>query len=174
MLTGAAIVFFTYIGFDSVSTAAEECKNPQRDLPFGIIATLIICAVLYISVALVLTGIASWKTLNNAAPVANALKALGFNRIRGWVSVGAHRGHDLLAAGVPIRAGAHLVRHVARRTAAQSVLQESTREHKTPHVSTWIAGLVVGIPAGIFDIGYVRGPVEYRDAVRLHRGFGRA
>ena len=58
VLTGAAIVFFTYIGFDSVSTAAEECRNPQRDMPFGIITTLIICAVLYIAVALVLTGIA--------------------------------------------------------------------------------------------------------------------
>src|ERR1035441_485873 len=65
VLTGAAIVFFTYIGFDSVSTAAEECKNPQRDLPFGIIMTLIVCAVLYISVALVLTGIAKYDTLNN-------------------------------------------------------------------------------------------------------------
>ncbi len=59
MLTGAAIVFFTYIGFDSVSTAAEECRNPQRDLPIGIIATLVVCTVLYIAVALVLTGIAN-------------------------------------------------------------------------------------------------------------------
>src|SRR5213078_4557666 len=78
VLTGAAIVFFTYIGFDSVSTAAEECKTPQKDLPFGIIMTLVICTVLYCSVALVLTGIAHYSTLNNAAPVAEALKALGF------------------------------------------------------------------------------------------------
>src|SRR3569833_1222029 len=77
MLTGAAIVFFTYIGFDSVSTAAEECRNPQRDMPIGIIATLVVCAVLYISVALVLTGIAHWSTLNTDAPVADALKHLG-------------------------------------------------------------------------------------------------
>src|SRR5690349_21712476 len=70
VLTGAAIVFFTYIGFDSVSTAAEECRQPQRDIPIGIIATLVVCAVLYISVALVLTGIARYDTLNNAAPVA--------------------------------------------------------------------------------------------------------
>jgi APA family basic amino acid/polyamine antiporter len=78
VLTGAAIVFFTYIGFDSVSTAAEECKNPQRDLPFGIIASLIVCTLLYVSVALVLTGIANWKGLGGAAPVADALKALGY------------------------------------------------------------------------------------------------
>src|SRR5438093_6881111 len=89
ILTGGSIVFFTYIGFDSVSTAAEECRNPQRDLPVGIISTLVICASLYIAVALVLTGIANWQTLGSAAPVADALKALGMNRIRGWVSVGA-------------------------------------------------------------------------------------
>src|SRR5713101_8415701 len=61
IVTGGAIVFFTYIGFDSVSTAAEECRSPQRDLPFGIIATLIICTILYGSVALVLTGIAKYE-----------------------------------------------------------------------------------------------------------------
>ncbi len=70
ILTGASLVFFTYIGFDSVSTAAEECKQPQRDMPIGIIATLIICTILYGSVALVLTGIAHYDTLNNDSPVA--------------------------------------------------------------------------------------------------------
>ena len=57
VMTGAAIVFFTYIGFDSVSTAAEECRNPQRDMPFGILMTLFICTLLYVSVALALTGL---------------------------------------------------------------------------------------------------------------------
>src|SRR6516225_3151458 len=61
VMTGGAIVFFTYIGFDSVSTAAEECRNPQRDVPFGIIASLIICTTLYCSVAVVLTGIQHWQ-----------------------------------------------------------------------------------------------------------------
>ena len=60
MLTGGAIVFFTYIGFDAVSTAAEECQNPQRDMPRGILLTLVACALLYAAVALVLTGIAHW------------------------------------------------------------------------------------------------------------------
>ena len=62
ILTGGSIIFFTYIGFDSVSTAAEECKNPQRDLPIGIIATLVVCTVLYIAVVVVLTGIVPWQT----------------------------------------------------------------------------------------------------------------
>ena len=64
VLTGGSIIFFTYIGFDSVSTAAEEAKNPQRDLPIGIIATLIVCTVLYIAVAVVLTGIVPWQSLD--------------------------------------------------------------------------------------------------------------
>ena len=89
VLSGGAIVFFTYIGFDSVSTAAEECGHPQRDMPIGIFATLMVCALLYASVALVLTGIANWTTLNNDAPVANALKAIGMNRLRLIVTAGA-------------------------------------------------------------------------------------
>ena len=89
VLSGGAIVFFTYIGFDSVSTAAEECGSPQRDMPIGIFATLLVCALLYGSVALVLTGIANWSTLNNDAPVANALKMIGMNRLRLIVTAGA-------------------------------------------------------------------------------------
>ena len=92
VFTGAAIVFFTYIGFDSVSTTAEECRNPQRDLAFGIIATLIVCACLYIAVALVLTGAANYRTLNNAAPVANVLRVLGYDDIRRIVGLGALSG----------------------------------------------------------------------------------
>ena len=68
ILTGGSIIFFTYIGFDSVSTAAEEAKNPQRDLPIGIIATLIVCTVLYISVAVVLTGIVPWQRCSTTPP----------------------------------------------------------------------------------------------------------
>src|SRR5206468_8252334 len=76
-LTGGSIIFFTYIGFDSVSTAAEEARNPQRDLPIGIIATLIVCTVLYVAVAIVLTGLVPWQSLlADAAPVVNSLKKL--------------------------------------------------------------------------------------------------
>src|SRR5579864_48173 len=92
IVSGASIVFFTYVGFDAVSTAAEECKQPQRDLPFGIIATLIICTLLYGSVTVVLTGIANWKTLDPNSAVAVALKNIGYNRIRLIVSAGALTG----------------------------------------------------------------------------------
>jgi APA family basic amino acid/polyamine antiporter len=152
MLTGAAIVFFTYIGFDSVSTAAEECRTPQRDLPVGIIATLIVCAALYIAVALVLTGIANWKTLNTAAPVADALKALGMNRIRGWVNVGALVG--MISSLMVFQYGqARIWFAMSRDGLLPKAFAKVHTRFRTPHVSTWIAGLVVGIPAGIWDIG---------------------
>ena len=81
IVTGGAIVFFTYIGFDSVSTAAEECKTPQRDLPFGIIASLIICTILYVGVAIVLLGMMKYTTFVSGeaaeAPVAYALEVPG-------------------------------------------------------------------------------------------------
>src|SRR5260370_15485850 len=81
IVTGGAIVFFTYIGFDSVSTAAAECRSPQRNLPFGIIASLIVCTVLYIGVAVVLLGMMKYTTFASGpaaeAPVAYALQRLG-------------------------------------------------------------------------------------------------
>src|SRR6266513_417387 len=83
VMSGAAIVFFAFIGFDAVSTTAEETRNPQRDLPIGMIASLIICTLLYIGVALVLTGMISWKLLDDAAPVAKALTYVGSAR---WAS----------------------------------------------------------------------------------------
>jgi APA family basic amino acid/polyamine antiporter len=152
VLTGAAIVFFTYIGFDSVSTAAEECHRPQRDLPIGIFATLIACTLLYASVSLVLTGIAHYDTLNNDAPVANALKALGFNRLRLIVTAGALTG--MLSSLLVFQYGqARVWFAMSRDRLLPGVFSRVHRTYQTPHVSTWVAGLFVGIPAGIWDIG---------------------
>jgi APA family basic amino acid/polyamine antiporter len=152
VMTGAAIVFFTYIGFDSVSTAAEECETPQRDLPFGIIVSLIVCTILYVSVALVLTGIANWKTLNNAAPVANALKALGFDTIRKWVDFGALVG--MISSLLVFQYGqARVWFAMSRDRLLPDTFSRVHPRFQTPHVSTIAAGIVVGIPAGIWDIG---------------------
>jgi APA family basic amino acid/polyamine antiporter len=152
VLTGGAIVFFTYIGFDSVSTAAEECRRPQRDMPLGILLTLVACAVLYASVALVLTGIAHWSTLGNDAPVANALKALGYNRIRFIVTVGALVG--MISSLLVFQYGqARVWFAMSRDRLLPSLFSRIHPRFETPHVSTWIAGFVVGIGAGIFDIG---------------------
>jgi len=93
ILTGGSIVFFTYIGFDSVSTAAEECTNAQRDLPRGIIATLVVCTLLYIAVVVVLTGLVRWDTLlDDAAPVVNTLKKFNVSTLRLVVLIGALMG----------------------------------------------------------------------------------
>jgi len=152
VLTGAAIVFFTYIGFDSVSTAAEECKRPQRDIPFGIIATLIVCTVLYTAVALVLTGIANWKTLASAAPVADALKALGYDSIRRWVGIGALIG--MVSSLLVFQYGqARVWFAMSRDRLLPAAFSKVHPKYKTPHISTWVAGLFVGIPAGVWDIG---------------------
>jgi basic amino acid/polyamine antiporter, APA family len=152
VLSGGAIVFFTYIGFDSVSTAAEECPNPQKDIPFGIIASLIICAVLYVSVALVLTGIQHWELLRNSAPVANALKAIGLVSVQRWVTIGALTG--MVSALLVYQLGqARIWFAMSRDGLLPGAFSRVHKKFRTPHVSTWVAGFFVAIPTGIFDIG---------------------
>jgi basic amino acid/polyamine antiporter, APA family len=152
VLTGAAIVFFTYIGFDSVSTCAEECRTPQRDVPIGIFGTLVACALLYTSVALVLTGVAKYTTLNNAAPVANVLKQLGYEGIRRWVGVGAIVG--MLSSILVFQYGqARVWFAMSRDGLLPRAFAKVHPKFRTPHVSTWVACFAVGIPAGIWDIG---------------------
>ncbi len=152
VLTGGAIVFFAYIGFDSVSTAAEECKNPRKDLPLGILTSLIICALFYVGVAVVLTGIQNWKTLNNAAPVANALQAIGLTGVERWVTVGALMG--MISSLLVYQLGqARVWFAMSRDGLLPAGFSSVHRRFRTPHVATWVAGFFVGIPAGIFDIG---------------------
>jgi APA family basic amino acid/polyamine antiporter len=153
VLSGGAIVFFTYIGFDSVSTAAEECGRPQRDMPTGIFATLAVCALLYGSVALVLTGIANWSTLNNDAPVANALKMIGMNRLRLIVTAGALLG--MLSSLLVFQYGqARIWFAMSRDRLLPGIFSRVHPRYQTPYISTWVAGFVVGIPAGIFDVSW--------------------
>lgn len=152
VLSGAAIVFFTFIGFDSVSTAAEECRSPQKNMPIGIIGTLIVCGLLYTSVALVLTGIVNWKTLDNASPVAGALEAIGMNKLRFTVTVGALLG--MLSSLLVYQYGqARIWFAMSRDRLLPDVFSRVHKRYQTPHVSTWLAGLAVGVPAGIWDIG---------------------
>jgi len=171
VLTGGAIVFFTYIGFDSVSTAAEECQQPQRNMPLGILITLAACAILYAGVALVLTGIAHWDTLNNAAPVANALKMLGDEQPQADRDHRRAGGDDFLAAGISIWAGAHLVRHVARppSTGAFFTGASQVRHAARQHLDRRPGGRDSGRCLGHW---HVRRPRQYRHAVRVHRGLG--
>jgi APA family basic amino acid/polyamine antiporter len=152
VMTGAAIVFFTYIGFDSVATAAEECQRPQRDLPIGIIATLAICAVLYAAVALVLTGVEDWRTLDNAAPVVGALRGLGYENVRWLVAVGALTG--MISSLLVFQYGqARIWFAMSRDRLLPGAFSKLHPRYRSPFVSTWVAGLFVGVPAMVWDIG---------------------
>ena len=92
VMGGAALIFFAYIGFDAVSTAAEEAHNPQRDLPIGILASLAVCTVIYMVVAGLLTGVASYTTLDNPSPVADVMLHLGYPWVAGVIAAGAIAG----------------------------------------------------------------------------------
>ncbi|MCL4523289.1 MAG: amino acid permease [Acidobacteria bacterium] len=153
VLTGGSIIFFTYIGFDSVSTAAEEAKNPQRDIPIGIIATLVICTVLYIAVVVVLTGLTPWQSLmDDAAPVVNTLKKLNMPAVRLVVLIGALMG--MISSLLVFQLGqARVWFAMSRDGLLPRIFSRVHPRFRTPDFSTWMAGFVVGIPAGIFDIG---------------------
>jgi APA family basic amino acid/polyamine antiporter len=152
VLTGGAIVFFTYIGFDSVSTAAEECRNPRRDVPLGILASLFVCAIFYVAVAVVLTGIQHWDKLNNAAPVANALEAIGLKLTDRWVTVGALMG--MISSILVFQLGqARVWFAMSRDGLLPSIFSRVHKVFRTPDFATWVAGFFVAIPSGIFDIG---------------------
>jgi APA family basic amino acid/polyamine antiporter len=159
IMSGGAIIFFTYIGFDSVSTAAEEARRPQRDIPLGIIASLVVCTVLYIGVALVLLGMLKYSSFagSNAeavnAPVAYALSHLGANR---WsqtvIVIGALMG--MISSLLVFQYGQTRIWFAMSRDGLLPGFFSSLhRKFKTPHWSTWIAGAAVGIPAGLVDIG---------------------
>jgi APA family basic amino acid/polyamine antiporter len=153
VLSGAAIVFFAFIGFDSVSTAAEECERPQRNMPIVIVGTLVVCGLLYTSVAFVLTGIVNWRTLDNDAPVAIALGAIGMNKLRFTVTVGALLG--MLSSLLVYQYGqARIWFAMSRDRLLPTLFAKLHKRYQTPYVSTWVAGFAVGIPAGIFDVAW--------------------
>src|SRR6185437_4775161 len=160
VLAGGSIIFFTYIGFDSVSTASEECRKPQRDVPIGIIATLIVCTILYVAVAAVLTGMVPWRSVaNDGAPLVNALKRVS-------LLPGAHRLHWVRLAVLigaitgmisSIMVGQYGQARIWFAMSRDRLLPDAfSRIHprfRTPAVATWIAGVLVAIPAGLFDVG---------------------
>jgi APA family basic amino acid/polyamine antiporter len=160
ILTGGSIIFFTYIGFDSVSTASEECRNPQRDVPIGIIATLIICTILYIGVAVILTGLVPWQSMvDDAAPVVNALKKLStqpgghsLHWVRLVVLLGALMG--MISSILVFQLGQSRVWFSMSRDGLLPAFFSRVHPiYRTPAIATWVAGIVVAIPAGLFDIG---------------------
>jgi APA family basic amino acid/polyamine antiporter len=148
----AAIVFFAYIGFDAVSTTAEEARNPQRDIPVGIIASLGICTILYIAVAAVLTGIVPHSEIDIHAPVAEALRVVGFNWGAGVVAVGAVAGITSVLVVMMI-GQIRVFFAMSRDRLLGPWLSAVHPRYGTPHHATLITGVGVAVMAALIPIG---------------------
>ncbi len=150
IMMGAFLIFFAYIGFDAISTTAEETENPQRDLPIAIIGTLVICTILYVCVALVLTGIVPVERINIQAPIAHAMSYIGhkWDWFAYLIAVGALCA--LTSVLLIYQLGTTRILYAISR---DRFLPKSWRlihkKYKTPHIMTWISGLVV-IVCGLF------------------------
>ena len=151
IFTGAFVIFFAYIGFDAISTAAEETKNPQRDLPIAIMGTLILCTILYILVALVLTGIVPFNAIDTQAPLAHAMRFININWYAGLISMGALCA--LTSVLLIYQLGTtRILFAMSRDNFLPKSLTTIHKKFKTPHVLTWISGLIVIICALFMDL----------------------
>jgi basic amino acid/polyamine antiporter, APA family len=145
MMKGVSAVFFAYIGFDAISTTAEECKNPQRDLPKGMIASLIICTILYILIALVLTGMVSYKELNVGDPLAFVFASRGMNEISYIISFSA----VIATASVMLvfqMGQPRIWMSMSRDGLLPKIFSRIHPKFKTPSFATIITGIFVSVP----------------------------
>ncbi len=154
IMRGAGVVFFAYIGFDAVSTAAQEAKNPQRDMPLGILVSLVVCTILYIAVALVLTGIVKYTFLNVPDPIAVGVDAMGSSLLwlRPIIKLGAIAGLSsvvlVLLLGQP-----RIFFAMAKDGLLPPVFRKVHKKYQTPHVTTIVTGIIAMILAGFLPIG---------------------
>ncbi len=162
VLTGAGVVFFAYIGFDAVSTTAQEARNPQRDLPIGILASLVVCTVLYILVAITLTGVVHYSELSVPAPI-----AVGIDRIvelRHWSPGAAHSFTALIKFGalagltsviLVMMLGQTRVFYAMAGDGLLPWFHETHPKFHTPHIATTVTGIFVAIAGGCLPMALV-------------------
>ncbi|MBX9859502.1 MAG: amino acid permease [Sphingomonas sp.] len=153
ILRAASIVFFAYIGFEAVSTAGQEAKDPKKDMPFGIIGSLVVCTVLYMLVAAVLTLMVNYKSLNVPDPVAVAVDSMGpqWAWFAGVIKAGAIIGLTSVVL-VLMYGQTRIIYTMARDGLLPRVFSAIHPKFKTPWINTLTVGLVVAIAAGFFDI----------------------
>jgi len=154
--TGAAYIFFAYIGFDAVSTTAQEAKNPQRDLPIGIIVSLLICTVLYIAVAGVLTGMVHWQDVNIEAPIARAFLDRGLTTASHVITLGALAGLTSVMLVMLLGQTRVLYSMANDGLLPKKFFAAVHPKFRTPYKNTMLVGLlaaIVGSITPIDDIG---------------------
>jgi APA family basic amino acid/polyamine antiporter len=154
IVRGAAVVFFAYIGFDAVSTAAQEAKNPQRDMPIGILGSLAICTILYILMSLVMTGLANYTELDVPHPVFVAIEKAGpaLSWLASFINIGAIAGLASVVL-VMLMGQPRIFYSMARDGLLPPVFGKVHPRFKTPYVTTILTGIVAGVVAGLFPIG---------------------
>ncbi len=154
ILRGAGVMFFAYLGFDAVSTAAQEARDPKRDMPVGILGSLFACTALYIVFSLVLTGVVPYQKLNVPAPVAVAIDAMRLFWLAPLVKIGAIVGL-ISVMMVQLIGQPRIFFTMARDGLLPAAAGRVHPKHKTPYVTTTATGIVVGIAAALLPIGIV-------------------
>ncbi|XP_027187646.1 cationic amino acid transporter 9, chloroplastic isoform X2 [Cicer arietinum] len=151
IFTGATVVFFAYVGFDAVANSAEESKKPQRDLPIGIIGSLLVCIALYIGVCLVITGMVPYNLLGEDAPLADAFKSKGLKFVSILISIGAIAGlTTALLVGLYVQSRLYL--GLGRDGLLPSIFAKVHPKRHTPiHSQLWV-GCIASILAGLFNV----------------------
>lgn len=153
ILTGASTIFFAYIGFDAVSTAAEETKNPQRDIPIGIMGSLAICTILYIAVSAVVTAVTPLDQINTEAAVVGAMRYMGnYPWAQILISVGAIAGLTSVMLVLQL-GGTRIFYAISRDGLLPALFSKVHPVFQTPHICTVLVGFFVAIGAGLLPIG---------------------
>jgi len=154
VLTGAAVVFFAYIGFDAVSTTAQEAVNPQRDLPKGILLSLAVCTLLYVTVSLVMTGIVKYTELNVPAPIAVAIDATGKGLawLSPFIKIGAIAGLSSVVM-VLLLGQSRVFYSMAHDGLLWKSFAKTHPKYKTPYLTSIVTGLFAALFAGFLPIG---------------------
>jgi len=151
MLTGATIVFFAYIGFDAVSTTAQEAKNPQRDLPIGIIGSLAFCTVLYIAVSAIAVGVVKYDTLNTAHPLSDVAQKVGYKWLSIFIGIGAVAGLSSVML-ISLLGQTRIFYSMAEDGLLPGWVAKIHPRFKTPYIITFVAGIGCAITGALLPI----------------------